>query len=227
MIINKAVVAHILRIAGFLVLLLILKIGPAVILISVPLLAISIVLMDKWQWENEKPRKIAWNTFFNGILVTVAITGLQFIIFKQIDLQWLILFPIFVITSIIQNYKNGKLGVVLTDKKTIKRLFPDLGEFDKCYWIRNEGWNPYPFLMKEKYTLRIFVVLDKRYAIELKENYLWENAGTEFPELFKEMTNSNWVYNSDFEEKLLPSKFSGDVYFDDINGVIFLDIEKN
>jgi hypothetical protein len=33
--------------------------------------------------------------------------------------------------------------------------------------------------------------------------------------------------NSNFEEKIMPSKFSGDIYFDDINGVLFLDIEKN
>ena len=115
-----------------------------------------------------------------------------------------------------------------SDTEPIKKRFPELGNFKKCYWKANTigrtNFGPVSYWMKG------FVCLEEEKFEEIKNEDLWENKESNWnPEIGTEILNFSeyeWLKSDTFSSKISGSEFIGKFYLDVKNKIIYFDVES-
>ena len=133
----------------------------------------------------------------------------------------------FAVSSLSKDYRQEE--VIRSDKDPITNRFPNIGDFEKCYWkggIMGSGsrWVPGP----SDYWMKGFIEIDAdkvKYFIEkydMKE--LDENLQLSFvPENYNN-TISKWFYSKEFNDFIKPSSILGNFYIDSVNNMIYFEV---
>ncbi|ABN54426.1 MAG TPA: hypothetical protein DEF39_13945 [Hungateiclostridium thermocellum] len=124
---------------------------------------------------------------------------------------------------------NKQQEVIRTDKEPIINRFPNIGDFEKCYWksgVMGVGsrWVPGP----SDYWMNGFIEIDAGKAEYLIEKYnmkpLNEDLQLAFiPENYNS-TISKWFYSEEFNDFIKPPGVLGNFYVDGVNNMIYFEV---
>ncbi len=110
----------------------------------------------------------------------------------------------------------------------VERFGHDLN-IEKCYWkadvIGKTKIGPSSYWMKG------FIVLEKKSVERLTSKYTFTKTEIlfnteELDPFITGFSNFNWCYSKDMSNDFKEAKFIGEVYFDEINGIIYFDLES-
>lgn len=136
------------------------------------------------------------------------------------------------ISFIVINLTNStnKSVKIRTDKKAITSRFPNIGEFEKCYWkgdVLGKNVNrgvPGP----TSYWMSGFVEIDKNKLTTFIEKYKMQQL-SESPKLKFKPKNydesiSKWYYSDMFNDYIISPGFTGKFYIDTENSIIYFNV---
>ena len=119
-----------------------------------------------------------------------------------------------------------------TDLEPIINRFSTFSNIQSCYWKTsvdddNNGVIPTP-----DYWMMGFIILNSEQFELFKTEYEWSFPQMNFSEYGREMdpniveckNEKKWGYNKDFNDLVIPKKFSGHVFLDINNGIVFFEI---
>ncbi|OPX44460.1 hypothetical protein CLHUN_17590 [Ruminiclostridium hungatei] len=114
------------------------------------------------------------------------------------------------------------------DKDPITSRFPNVGQFDKCYWkadtIGKSGVGPSSYWMKG------FVVLKREDFEAFKTQYKWLDVESGWkPSLDTSILNIQsfkWSFSTEFDNYIKSASYVGKFYLDLENGIVFFDVQK-
>lgn len=119
-----------------------------------------------------------------------------------------------------------------TDKKPIMDRFPNIGNFDNCYWKANTSAEntrlstPGP----TSYWMKGFIILNEKDFDNFKIQYKWNDTSVNWQPLLDtsilQMKSFKWKYSEEFNSKIKSSSYVGQFYLDFENGIIYFDIQK-
>lgn len=130
----------------------------------------------------------------------------------------------------LQNDRNAELVEYRFDREPLIKNFPDMPMFQDCYWKTNTigrtDFGPTNF-----WLMGFIVCANQDIKNDLLKQYAWEACNINFPPgINPEITGFqkfNWYSNKDFAMDIIPPSYLGNVYFDSINGVVYVDVENN
>ena len=147
----------------------------------------------------------------------------------------IILFIVAVGASFIMISKNngGNQSIAIkTDKETIIKRFPNIGNFQKCYWKADTISKGLSVLVPgpSGYWMKGFIEVDKEQIKSFIDKYIMVESDSApqldfVPEDF-DIKESRWYYSDNFNEYIKPPGFLGEVYIDGVNQVIYFDVRK-
>ncbi|HHV28427.1 MAG TPA: hypothetical protein GXX73_02270 [Clostridium sp.] len=127
------------------------------------------------------------------------------------------------------NKDNKQEEAIRSDKEAIINRFPNVGDFEKCYWkggVMGSGsrWVPGP----SDYWMKGFIEIDAdkvKYFIEKYDmKVLDENLELAFvPEDYNN-TISKWFYSEEFNGFIKEPRFLGNFYIDSENNMIYFEV---
>lgn len=131
---------------------------------------------------------------------------------------------------------NGNMNTnkdeIRTDKEPISSRFPNLGEFNNCYWkadIIDEN-NRVSVPGPSSYWMKGFIVLNSKEVNSLKNVFKWSAVKSNWkPSLYTNILNLKtfkWSYSEDFNNYIMSASYVGKFYMDLENGIVFFDVQK-
>lgn len=128
--------------------------------------------------------------------------------------------------------KDNKPSVIIrTEKEQIASRFPNLGEFQSCYW-EGDSYNsendriPGP----SSYWIKCFVKVDDALINDYIKKYDMKETATsihlEFTPPDFNSTEISWLYSDSFNAYLKPQTFSGKFYIDIKNKYIYFEVDS-
>lgn len=124
---------------------------------------------------------------------------------------------------------NKQEEAIRTDKEAIINRFPNIGDFEKCYWksgVMGSGgrWIPGPSDYWMKGFIEIDAVKVKYYIEKYDMKVLDENLQISFiPENY-DNTISKWFYSKEFNDFKKPPSILGNFYIDSANNMIYFEV---
>lgn len=121
----------------------------------------------------------------------------------------------------------------------IEKIFPEFGKFQVVSYIFNQKKEKGHFLedillpitLDAEYIIQGFALLDERKAIEIFEDYSWEEINLDLSKKAKKFKfnkflnlNGNWLESKEFSNKHISDRFKGLIFVDKNKKVVYFDI---
>jgi hypothetical protein len=146
------------------------------------------------------------------------------------------IFVILLVTGIaVRNYTTTKRyddGEWRTDKEPILNRFPQIGDFNKCYWkadLVNKN-NRITIPAPTSYWMKGFVYFNETSIETIKTQYNWYRADKDWKPSFDEpILNTNtpeWYFSEEYNNYILTSNYYGKIYINFENNLLFFEVEE-
>ena len=155
---------------------------------------------------------------------------------KKVFFAIIIVCIIILVGGIFMVYNNNKdtekEAPIRTDIEPIINRFPNLGNFEKCYWkadiVGNEKSKKVPG--PTGYWMKGFIELDEDNMNTFIDKYNMEEINVELKPEFTpdnfDISTSFWLYSDEFNDYIKSPGFLGKFYIDNTNQYIYFEVWK-